>query len=422
MKHIWRAEATVALEASLVYGLVSLPLGLVIGRPELVVVGAPFALAAVLVATSWREPEVRFELTAPVERVIEGLDLDVQVRITASHPVTVLVDVEVVTSGARIVHRLGAAADAGAPAVIEVPVDTARWGARRVTLLTASVSSTWGLVRHRCELADTVQARVLPTARSLDLILAPSRTRTTLGNLPSRDLGAGIEFAGTRAYRPGDDRRWVNWRVSARRGELWVNESHPERSADVVLFLDALRDVSLGSESDGSIAVSVRAADAIASAYLKEQARVGTVSFGSAVRWLAPGMGRRQGYRIIETLIDSDAIRAGRRIPVEAIPPRAVPGQALVMVLSPLMDHRILAVLTGLRARGQELVVLDLGAPADQGEPSDTEARLIRLGRLGLRTEIAAMGIPVAPWRESEPLEPRLAYLGAWRRRAVAHR
>ena len=47
-----------------------------------------------------------------------------------------------------------------------------------------------------------------------------------------------------REWAPGDRVKSINWRASARRGVLWVNEQHPERNTDVVLFLDTFTDVS----------------------------------------------------------------------------------------------------------------------------------------------------------------------------------
>ena len=46
----------------------------------------------------------------------------------------------------------------------------------------------------------------------------------------ARAKGDGIEFADIRPFVPGDRVRRINWRASARRPGLWVNESHPERN------------------------------------------------------------------------------------------------------------------------------------------------------------------------------------------------
>ena len=74
-------------------------------------------------------------------------------------------------------------------------------------------------------------------------MLAPLETQVFVGNQVSRARGDGIEFADIREWAPGDRVRSINWRASARRGELWVNQQHPERNTDVVLFLDTFTDV-----------------------------------------------------------------------------------------------------------------------------------------------------------------------------------
>lgn len=47
-----------------------------------------------------------------------------------------------------------------------------------------------------------------------------------------------------------------------RRGELWVNEQHPERNTDVVLVLDTLAEVRSGDR--GAHDLAVRAATSLA--------------------------------------------------------------------------------------------------------------------------------------------------------------
>src|SRR5207247_1269548 len=66
----------------------------------------------------------------------------------------------------------------------------------------------------------------------------PSETQVFSGNHVARQKAEGIEFADIREFVAGDRVRHVNWRATARRGELWVNEHHAERNADVVIFLE----------------------------------------------------------------------------------------------------------------------------------------------------------------------------------------
>ncbi|MER5457974.1 DUF58 domain-containing protein [Micromonospora sp. NPDC002389] len=93
--------------------------------------------------------------------------------------------------------------------------------------------------------------RVLPrfdSRRHLPEKLA--RLRVIDGRQVGRGRGAGTEFDTLREYVPGDDVRSVDWRATARRGEVLVRTWRPERDRRVVCVLDTGRTsaVRLGDE------------------------------------------------------------------------------------------------------------------------------------------------------------------------------
>ena len=133
--------------------------------------------------------------------------------------------------------------------------------------------------------------RVYPLPETLRRSSGRSSTQLYTGNEVARQKGDGMEFADLRLFAPGDRVRSINWRASARRDELVVNERHPERNADVILFLDTFADARSGGRS--TLDLAVRATATLAARYLERRDRVGLVSFGGVLRWLTPGMGRR---------------------------------------------------------------------------------------------------------------------------------
>ena len=129
---------------------------------------------------------------------------------------------------------------------------------------------------------------------TLQQLVPPARDAAVCtGNQVARQKGDGLEFADLRPFAPGDRVRSINWRASARRrdGELVVNERHPERNADVILFLDSFAEARAGERS--TLDLAVRAAATLASRYLERRDRVGLVSFGGILRWLCRGWGSR---------------------------------------------------------------------------------------------------------------------------------
>jgi uncharacterized protein (DUF58 family) len=251
-------------------------------------------------------------------------------------------------------------------------------------------------------------------------MLAPLETQVFVGNQVSRGRGDGIEFADIREWERGDRLRHVNWRASARRGELWVNEQHPERNTDVVLFLDTFSDVR--DAQRGTLDLTVRAAASLAQRYLRHKDRVGVVSFGGYLSWLLPSSGTRQLYRIVDSLLQMDVVTSFASKAIDILPPRTLPAKALVIALSPLLDARSTAALLDLRARGYDLVVVEV-SPVPFVQAADDELgrvayRLWRLWREALRARYERAGVPVVEWADGEPFAAVLEEVTAFRRYA----
>ena len=120
----------------------------------------------------------------------------------------------------------------------------------------------------------------------------PGRRAARAGGAAGRahraaSVGSGVEFAGVRPYAHGDRQRDVDWRVSARHGDLFVRQYAAERAFDLVLVLDTA--VDAGEPGRSSLDLTVRAATGLVQTYLRSHDRVGLVTFGGPLRWLTPG-------------------------------------------------------------------------------------------------------------------------------------
>ena len=128
------------------------------------------------------------------------------------------------------------------------------------------------------------------TAETLSRLVRSRDTQATAGNQLAIVRAPGIDFADVRPFLPGDRVKDVNWRATAKRGVLWVNDRNPDRSTDVILFLDTF--------STRTLAASVRTTHTLASAYLSGRDRVGLITFGGTVAWVRPRMGRADGLAL----------------------------------------------------------------------------------------------------------------------------
>jgi uncharacterized protein (DUF58 family) len=407
-----RLTAYAALAAA---GLVA---GLALGRVEPVALAAPFVLALVA-AVAERDPSVSVRLTLDRDRALEGDEITATLELSSAAHVERL-DLLVPLAPELSIDGGPARAvvlRAGEERTIELTVRCERWGAFSVGPLLVRVRDVLGFRSWEGEAGERLPLRVYPSEETLHSLVPPLETQVFAGNQVSRARGEGIEFADLREWQPGDRVRRVNWRATALRGSLWVNEQYPERNTDVVLFLDTFAEVRAHGRSTNDRAV--RAAATLAHGYLQRKDRVGLVGFGGVLSWLLPESGTRQLYAIVDTLLTSDIVHSYALRGVDVLPPRTLPPKALVLALTPLLDDRTAAALLDLRARGYDLIVVEV-SPLELLEPDPASAaelahRLWRLSREALRWRYEQVGVPVVSWREGVPLAAPLEEVNAFR-------
>jgi uncharacterized protein (DUF58 family) len=66
------------------------------------------------------------------------------------------------------------------------------------------------------------------------------------GALRSFFYGTGLEVEDFRTYQTGDSLRTINWKLSAKHDELWINKRHDEKDIHVDILLDINTNRSTG--------------------------------------------------------------------------------------------------------------------------------------------------------------------------------
>jgi uncharacterized protein (DUF58 family) len=408
----WRLPAYAVLAAT---GLVG---GLALGRVEPVALAAPFLLA-LIAGVAAHEPEISVDVSYDHDRVIEGDEVTATIELSSVRGIDrfeLLVPLPPQLSsdgGAARAIRLRP----GEKRTVELKLRCERWGLVTVGRVLFRARDVLGLRSWEGTAGEPQPLRVFPREETLRSLVPPLETQVFAGNQVSRARGEGIEFADLREWQPGDRLRRVNWRATALRRSLWVTEQNPERNTDVVLFLDTFAEVR--AEGRGTNDRTVRAAATLARIYLQRKDRVGVVGFGGFLSWLVPGTGTRQLYAIVEALLTSQVVRSFAMRGVDVLPPRTLPPKALVLAITPLLDNRTAAALLDLRARGYDLIVIEVSpvelvAPG-AGSSLELAHRLWRLSREALRWRYEQVGVPVVTWREDVPLAVPLEEVNAFR-------
>jgi len=81
--------------------------------------------------------------------------------------------------------------------------------------------------------------KVLMTIKDLPLLAKTVVDGFMIGLNKSTVKGPGLEFSQYRSYQPGDDLRWLDWKMYARSDRYYIRESEVETSISVRFLIDA---------------------------------------------------------------------------------------------------------------------------------------------------------------------------------------
>ncbi len=402
------------------FGLIA---ALVLGLPELVVLAGAFAVVAGAGLALAEHPDPTLEVELERERAIEGDEVELTLRIWGGPAIEQLDVLIALPDGIGVEEGHNPVAvhvDRNEEPEIALTLRCDRWGSYLIGDLSLRAHDRFRVLRYDQRLDLRTPLKVYPRPEFVRELLRPLETQVFSGNLVAREKGEGIEFADLRRFVPGDRVRRINWRASARRRELWVNELHAERNADVIVFLDSFTEAR--REDESTLDRTVRAAAALVDRYLQHKDRVGLVSFGGVLNWLLPATGLVQLYRIVDSLLDTEIVLNYAWKDLDIIPRRTLPPKALVIGLTPLLDQRAAGALLDLRARGFDLAIVEI-SPVPFTKPGRDRAeqlayRVWGLKREALRGRYERAGIPVAVWNDEIPLVAAVEEVRAYRRHA----
>ena len=123
------------------------------------------------------------------------------------------------------------------------------------------------------------------------------------GSYKSVFKGHGMEFAGIRQYYRGDDFRSIDWKVSARSGNLHIREHTEERELQVIIALDLSGSMAFGSGSKEKRESAVEFAAVMSLAAERNNDRAGICLFTDRVeKYVPPAKGKSHVLRLIRDL------------------------------------------------------------------------------------------------------------------------
>lgn len=194
--------------------------------------------------------------------------------------------------------------------------------------------------------------------------------------------GFSVEFAEHRPYQPGDDLRYLDWRIAARADRWVVKQFEEETNTRAMLVLDVSRSMRYTGDPARltKLAYAEQLLGALALLLLRQRDAVGLVRAADTVQTvIAPGARtghwRRMAVALAEPMADDEG-RSTDMVGALAQAAHLVRRPGFVVLVSDLlvpMDP-VVAQLRALRARGHEVLVLQVLDPLERDFPSGSEA------------------------------------------------
>jgi uncharacterized protein (DUF58 family) len=182
--------------------------------------------------------------------------------------------------------------------------------------------------------------------------------------------GFSVEFAEHRQYQPGDEPRYVDWKLLGRTDRLYVKQFEEETNLRAMLVLDASASMAWSGAPERltKLAYATRLAAALALVLLRQRDAAGLITFDETVRTITPARARSSHWTILARILASVAAGSGTAAePALRQVVAVLRSRGMVIFISDLLLDRpsTLKALKYLRHRGHQVLVLHIADPAE---------------------------------------------------------
>lgn len=202
---------------------------------------------------------------------------------------------------------------------------------------------------------------------------------TGLHRSPRR--GFSVEFAEHRMYQPGDELRYVDWKILGRNDRLYVKQFEEETNLRAMIVSDISKSMAWTGSPETNLtklAYAQRLIAALALVLLRQRDATGLITFDDEVRSVTPARARLSHWRTILQVLSSLTPGAGTAAePALRRVMDRLRRRGLVIFISDLLLERETALhaLQFLRHRGHQVMVFHLMDPAEVNLDGPAEAR-----------------------------------------------
>jgi len=154
------------------------------------------------------------------------------------------------------------------------------------------VSTTLRIVKRRFVFQKDQMVPVYPSIIQMQQydFLAMSNHLTEFGLKKIRRIGHTQEFEQIKEYIPGDDFRTINWKATAKKSQLMVNQYQDEKSQPIYSIIDTGRVMKMPFNGLKLLDYAINATLAFSNVALKRNDKTGMLSFSKKIETFLPAV------------------------------------------------------------------------------------------------------------------------------------
>ena len=152
------------------------------------------------------------------------------------------------------------------------------------------VKSMLGLLLRRHDIEAAVMIPVYPSFMQLRKyeLLSKTTIQSEQGNKRMRKIGHSMEFEQIKEYVRGDDIRTINWKATARKSALMVNNFTDEKSQQVYCLIDKGRLMKMPFGNLSLLDYAINSTLVLSNVCLQKQDKIGLITFSNTIGTVLP--------------------------------------------------------------------------------------------------------------------------------------
>jgi len=183
--------------------------------------------------------------------------------------------------------------------------------------------------------------------------------------------GFSVEFAEYRPYQPGDDLRYIDWKIAARANRWVVKQFEEETNLRATIILDVSRSMAwTGAETRlTKLAYAEQLVAALSLLLIRQRDAVGFIRYDDRLRTVIPPRARTAQWRRILHALDEEGAGLASIAPAALMQAaRLIRRPGMVVLISDLLmePDEVAEAIRLLRAVGHDVTVLHIMDPAER--------------------------------------------------------